>query len=88
MEQMDKVKAELRKEEQDQNRRLRLGEITDIKDPKTRTPRHQERLTQLAQLGGGPEEASGKERVRQDLYQRRGQRHECRNGLRLHHLLH
>ena len=50
MEQMDKVKAELRKEEQDQNRRLRLGEITDIKDPKTRTPRHQELLTQLAQL--------------------------------------
>src|SRR5262245_23890391 len=50
MEQMDKVKAELRKEEQEQNRRLRLGEITDINDPKTRTPRHQELLTRLAEL--------------------------------------
>jgi predicted Zn-dependent peptidase len=49
MERMDAVKAELRKEEQDQIRRLRLGEITDLKDPKNRTARHQELLTQLTQ---------------------------------------
>jgi predicted Zn-dependent peptidase len=49
MEQMDAVKAELRKEEQDQIRRLRLGEITDLKDPKNRTARHQELLSQLTQ---------------------------------------
>ena len=50
MERMDAVKAELRKEEQDQIRRLRLGEITDLKDPKNRTARHQELLAQLTQL--------------------------------------
>jgi predicted Zn-dependent peptidase len=50
MERMDAVKAELRKEEQDQIRRLRLGEITDLKDPKNRTDRHQELLAQLTQL--------------------------------------
>jgi predicted Zn-dependent peptidase len=50
MERMDAVKAELRREEQDQIRRLRLGEITDLKDPKNRTARHQELLAQLTQL--------------------------------------
>lgn len=50
MERMDAVKADLRKEEQDQIRRLRLGEITDLKDPKTRTPRHQQLLEEFAKL--------------------------------------
>jgi predicted Zn-dependent peptidase len=53
MERMDAVKAELRKEEQEQIRRLRLGEITDLKDPKNRTARHQELLGQLTQLEEG-----------------------------------
>jgi predicted Zn-dependent peptidase len=47
---MDAVKAEIRKEEQAQIRRLRLGEISDLGDPKARTPRHQQLLQQLAQL--------------------------------------
>src|SRR5213594_1215612 len=50
MERMDAVKTDLRKEEQEQIRRLRLGEIDDLKDPKNRTPRHQELLKQFAEL--------------------------------------
>src|SRR5437867_10254878 len=50
MERMDAVKLELRKAEQEQIRRLRLGEIDDLKDPKNRTPRHQGLLKQLEEL--------------------------------------
>jgi predicted Zn-dependent peptidase len=50
MEQMDAVKAEIRKEERVQLERLRLGEISDLKDPKNRTPRHSKLLEQLADL--------------------------------------
>src|SRR3954463_7067337 len=39
---LDRIKGEMRKEEAELARRLRLGEITDVKDPKVRTPRHQE----------------------------------------------
>jgi predicted Zn-dependent peptidase len=47
---LDSVKAEIRKEEQDQIRRLRLGEIKDLNDPQTRTKRHSELLAQLAEI--------------------------------------
>jgi predicted Zn-dependent peptidase len=50
MAQMDAVKAEIRKEEQAQIRRLRLGEISDFQDPKNRTSRHNELLQQLASI--------------------------------------
>ena len=44
---LDRLKAEIRKEEGELARRLRLGEITDVKDPKVRTARHQELLGQF-----------------------------------------
>jgi predicted Zn-dependent peptidase len=44
---MDAVKAEIRKEEQAQIVRLRLGQIQDLQDPKNRTPRHSELLQKL-----------------------------------------
>jgi predicted Zn-dependent peptidase len=47
---MDQVKGQIRVEEQDQLRRLRTGEIADIRDPKTRTPKHQQWLDELAGL--------------------------------------
>jgi len=47
---LDRVKGEMRKEEAELARRLRLGEITDVKDPKVRTPRHQELLGQFELL--------------------------------------
>jgi predicted Zn-dependent peptidase len=50
MEQMDAIKAEIRKEEQDQIRRLRLGQISNLQDPKNRTPRHNELLQELARV--------------------------------------
>src|SRR3989449_2251926 len=50
MARMDAVKAELRKEEEEQNRRLRLGEISDLADPKNRSPRHQQLLDEFAGL--------------------------------------
>jgi len=50
MEKMDAVKAEIRKEEQAQIQRLRLGEISSLTDPKSRTPRHQELLGEMAKL--------------------------------------
>jgi predicted Zn-dependent peptidase len=48
MAELDAVKSEIRKEEQEQIRRLRLGEISDLSDPKNRTSRHNELLKQLA----------------------------------------
>lgn len=50
MERMDSVKAEIRKEEQVQLVRLRLGEISDLIDPKNRTGHHNELLQQMARL--------------------------------------
>src|SRR6266496_3853151 len=50
MARMDAVKAELRKEEEEQIRRLRLGEISDLTDPKNRSPRHQQLLDEIAEL--------------------------------------
>jgi predicted Zn-dependent peptidase len=44
---LDQVKGELRKEEAELARRLRMGEIADVKDPKVRTARHQELLGQF-----------------------------------------
>lgn len=50
IEEMDRVKAELRREEEALIRKQRLGEITDAKDPKVRSPRHQQLLTELETL--------------------------------------
>jgi predicted Zn-dependent peptidase len=50
MAQMDAIKDEIRKEEQAQIQRLRLGEISDLRDPGNRTPRHNELLQQLANV--------------------------------------
>ncbi len=50
MKKMDSVKAEIRNEEQAQLIRLRLGEISDLTDPKNRTARHNELMEQMAQL--------------------------------------
>ena len=48
--QIDAVKAEMRKEEQAQVQRLRLGEISDLTDPKNRTTHHQQLLEELDSL--------------------------------------
>ena len=48
--QIDSVKSEIRKEEQAQIQRLRLGEISDLTDPKNRTPHHQQLLDELDSL--------------------------------------
>jgi predicted Zn-dependent peptidase len=50
MAQMDAVKAEIREEEQAQIRRLRLGQISDLGDPKNRTARHTELLQKLSAI--------------------------------------
>ena len=47
---LDRIKAELRKEEQALAQRLRVGEIADAKDPKVRTPRHQQLLAEFDRL--------------------------------------
>jgi predicted Zn-dependent peptidase len=47
---IDGVKAEIRKEEQSQIQRLRLGEISNLTDPENRTAHHQELLKQLEAL--------------------------------------
>ena len=47
---MDSVKAEIRKEEQDQLRRLRLGQIENLQDPKNRTERHNNLLKELVAI--------------------------------------
>jgi predicted Zn-dependent peptidase len=50
MARMDAIKAETRKEEQAQIRRLRLGQISSLQDPKNRTPHHSELLRELARV--------------------------------------
>ena len=50
IQEMDAVKAEIRQEEVKLIERQRLGEITDITDPKNRTPHHQELLARYEAL--------------------------------------
>src|SRR5688572_18333187 len=50
IDQMDRTKAEIRKEEQELLRKVRLGEIPDFSDPKNRTPKHQQLLEELSKL--------------------------------------
>jgi predicted Zn-dependent peptidase len=50
MARLDAIKDEIRKEEQDQIKRLRLGQISDLTDPKNRTGRHNQLLQQLAEV--------------------------------------
>ena len=50
MAEMDAVKEEIRGEERAQIRRLRLGEIADLRDPKNRTERHNQLLAQMAKI--------------------------------------
>jgi predicted Zn-dependent peptidase len=50
MARMDEVKSEIRKEEQAQIRRLRLGQIDNLEDPKNRTERHNKLLQELAEI--------------------------------------
>ncbi|MCA1607811.1 MAG: insulinase family protein, partial [Acidobacteria bacterium] len=47
---MDAVRAELRQQEQDLIRKARLGEISDTKDPKNRSERHQQLITKFEEL--------------------------------------
>ena len=47
---LDRVKAELRKEEQVLAIKVRQGEIADASDPKQRTPRHQQLLAEFDKL--------------------------------------
>ncbi|MBM3774516.1 MAG: insulinase family protein [Acidobacteria bacterium] len=47
---LDRVKAELRQEEQDLARRARLGEVKDARDPAARTARHQKLLAAIEAL--------------------------------------
>jgi len=48
--QMDEVKAQLRKEEQAEIRELRLGQISNLTDPKNRSARQTELLAELSKL--------------------------------------
>ena len=50
IQEMDAAKAEIRQEEQKLIERQRLGEITDLTDPKNRSPRHQEVLAKYEAL--------------------------------------
>jgi predicted Zn-dependent peptidase len=61
MNEMDQVKAELRREEHALIQKQRLGEIADAKDPKFRSPRHQELLKKLDDLTKREKETMVKE---------------------------
>ena len=50
MDRMDEVKSQLFEEERELIRQLRLGEISDLKDPANRSPRHQELLAEFEEL--------------------------------------
>jgi predicted Zn-dependent peptidase len=63
MAQMDAVKAEIRKEELVQVRRLRLGEISNLQDPKNRTSRHNKLLQELDEI-----EKKGKDLIVQNEF--------------------
>ena len=47
---LDRVKADLRGEEQTLADKFRRGEIDDVKDPKARSPRHQQLLAEFDRL--------------------------------------
>src|SRR5882672_6897108 len=47
---LDRIKAGLRKEEQALTQKAREGEIADAKDPKARSPRHQQLLAEFDKL--------------------------------------
>src|SRR6185369_6192690 len=47
---LDRIKAELRKEEQTLFQKVREGEIADAKDPKVRSPRHQQLLADFDRM--------------------------------------
>ncbi len=47
---LDRIKADLRKEEQALTQKAREGEIADAKDPKARSPRHQQLLAEFDKL--------------------------------------
>src|SRR5712671_2423674 len=49
---LDRIKAGLRKEEQALTQKAREGEIADAKDPKARSPRHQQLLAEFDKLNG------------------------------------
>jgi predicted Zn-dependent peptidase len=48
--QLDKIRAEIRKEEQVLTQRLREGKISSVKDPAVRTPRHQQLMAEFEAL--------------------------------------
>jgi len=48
--QLDRIKAELQKEEQALTQKAREGEIADAKDPKARSPRHEQLLADFDKL--------------------------------------
>ncbi|HEV2859458.1 MAG TPA: pitrilysin family protein [Pyrinomonadaceae bacterium] len=50
LKEMDDVRAQIRAEERELIRRQRLGEVADLKDPKVRTPRHQQLLARFDEL--------------------------------------
>jgi predicted Zn-dependent peptidase len=50
MSRMDALKDQIRIEEQEELKRLRLGEVSDLKDPSTWTQRHRELLGQFSAL--------------------------------------
>ena len=60
---LDRVKAEMRKEEQDLARRFRQGEIPDVIDPKYRTPRHQKLIAEFDLLNKREREILVKEEL-------------------------
>ena len=87
---LDRVKAELRKEERDSGRQApRSGEITDAKDPKVRSPRHQQLLAEFDKLNARQKDAARASNEFDKIYTSAGaHRHECRHLGGLHHLLH
>ncbi len=50
IEQIDEAREQLRQHEEEQIRRLRLGEIVDLKDPEGRTPGHQVLAQRISEL--------------------------------------
>src|SRR4051794_35726072 len=60
---LDRVKAGMRKEEQDLASRLREGEITDVRDPKVRTARHQQLIEDFERLSKRKKELIVKEEL-------------------------
>jgi predicted Zn-dependent peptidase len=50
MAELDRVRAEVDREQRELIRKEKLGEISDIKDPKSRSPKHQQLLQQMQAL--------------------------------------